>query len=112
MQLVVEHRSDGLLERAVKEECPDDLKGTFIDQITWPVHRAAHQFLEEQVVGKTFVDEAELQSVLDTWPQFVEGRVNHLSKDFAYLWIRDGRVVSFPDRSPGGGLQIALIQAA
>jgi len=112
MPIVVKHRSDRLLERAVKEECPDHLKDTAVGQVTWPVHRAAHQFLEELVVGKTFADESELEAVLSTWPQFADGKVNRISEEFAHLWIREGRVVSFLDKGPGGGLMIAIIKAA
>jgi len=111
MPVTVEHRPDRLLEMAVRGECPARLKGTFIDQVTWPVHRAAHQFLEEQLVGKTFADDSELQAVLDTWPQFAEGKVPRLSKDFATLRVK-GEVITFPECGLGGGLQIALIKEA
>ena len=112
MPIKVEHRPDRPLERAVNKECPDDLKDTLVGQVTWPVHRAAHTFLEEQVVGKDFADKGKLQEVLDTWPDFAEDHeVTRLGKDFATLTVV-GEVITFPQRGPGGGLQIAIVQAA
>ena len=112
MPIKVDHRPDRPLEKAVNEECPDHLKDTFVGQVTWPVHKAAHTFLEELVVGKDFTDEGELQTILDTWPDFAKGHeVARLGKDFATLTVV-GDVITFPQRGPGGGFQIALVQAA
>ena len=113
MAIKVIHRPDQLLQENVAIGCEPHQKGTFIDEVTIPTHRAIVAFLDAKVVGQTFADQASLEKVLNTWPGFAvtEGDLKSLDPAFARMAISDrGTVAMF--EGAHGPLDVGLIQAA
>lgn len=109
MAIIVEHRPDQLLQENVRDGCPPGLENTFVGQVTVPTHKALLEFLDERVVGHEFADEGELQLVLDTWPEFVQGKVPRWSRDFDALRITGNGTIAFRKESPGGPFEVGVI---
>jgi len=105
----VEHRKDELLQNSARKQLPEHLKDTFVGQHTKPTHIALLAFLDEEIIGKPFETEAELQTALGTWPEYaLEKHDLALHKDFSAIDIsKEGHI--FCGESLGGEFVIGNI---
>jgi hypothetical protein len=111
--IVVEHRSDRLLQRSVERGVPADSEGTFIERVTVPTHRALLAFLtngNKPVIGE-HADFENLKRVLDQWPEFAaEKGILSLDKGFAEIEIIREMNVLATEGGMGGPFVVALYQ--
>jgi uncharacterized protein YcsI (UPF0317 family) len=103
------HRPDNLLQKSAARKVSEDLKGTFIYEVTHPVHCALLSFLNAGVVG-SHASEAELKEVLESWPDYAKARgidIRGEARDFDKLWIDQDTIAAASGM--GGNFEIALI---
>lgn len=108
MTIEVKHRPDSLLQNSVKEGIPPGTENTYVGKVTQPHHEMALKFLDERIIGKEFENEADLQEVLKTWPQFA--KENGLEVDHEWDSIDlYGERIGF-EGSIGGPFVIGIIE--
>jgi len=96
--ITVIHRNDHLLQDNVERGVSREEKGTIIEKVTVPTHRALLRFLDERIVGRTHPSRQKLQRVLDTWPKFAaKCGLSRLAKEFAVLEVIDDGWVACPN---------------
>lgn len=111
--IIVKHGPDCLLQKSVEAGIPGNTRGTFVEEVTKPVHRALLKFLDAGVVG-THESESALREILESWPGYAKARgidINGAARDFQRLWITRERTIAAAF-GPGGNFEIALIEKA
>jgi hypothetical protein len=109
--IIVKHRPDNLLQKSVAGGVPEDAKGTMIETVTLPVHKALLQFLNAGLVG-SHASEKDLAEFLEEWPGYAKVRgvdAAGAAKDFAELRITKQNTIAAAS-GMGGNFEIALIE--
>lgn len=108
--LEVRHRPDNLLQKSVERGVPQGAEGTFISEVTVPVHKALLGFLNAGVVGR-HANRAALEEILEQWPEYAAARgvnVDVSARDFKRLWINRKKAIAAAS-GMGGDFEIASI---
>ena len=108
MTIEVKHREDSLLQNSVTEEMDPRFEGTAVEKTKKEYHPMILKFLDELIIGKEFENEAALEAVLATWPQFAKDNGLEVSRDWRSIDIY-GETIGF-EGSLGGTFTIGFIE--
>ena len=108
--LIVQHRSDGLLQRTTSEP-REEAEPSYFTQHSLPAHQALMQFVDERLSLKSFESFEELDEALQEWQSFYYG-VHHASPSDGWdqLYVNRSRgVLAARTNGMGGDFVFAFL---
>jgi hypothetical protein len=107
----VKHQPNNLLRQNLASSVPEELKNTFVAEVTYPVHKAMLQLLNTKVI-REHATEKNLAAILESWPEYVAAHgvnVKISAKNFKQLRITQQHTITAAS-GINGNFEIASIK--